>query len=440
MKKFADQILYFKSSDLRQYHINNKYYLFDNKDMRIMEVSEPDNEILDKKYVSRKDIDLTITKRQKRANYAGYNAIIELTNACNLRCVYCFRQEDLKNSHLDKQTCIQIINHIKAIDIEKKVEGDTIRVIFFGGEPLINFNNLKFIVDELKENINNYLLEYSISTNGALLTKEKIKFLIDNDFNSQISFEGDKEIQDKSRPFTKGKGSYDFINDKIKNIPNEHKNKFSLAFSVSRITKNIDEIIDKYISYGFTTFNLLFIIDDVIGVNQLTYNDIGYIKTVIKKILILYKKSIVSNKYIVIHPLFEIMTNLYTRIPKGVCNSTINIEAFGQDGAIYPCQRFLSNPEFEYGNVKKGYDIEKLDKIRSEECFFDSDCAKCWMKHFCSGKCAYLQTIPNSTEKNKLGCIIQSIMWDSVIEFFIEINIESENALDEFFRKKANIY
>ncbi|MCD5424879.1 MAG: SPASM domain-containing protein [Methanosarcinaceae archaeon] len=134
------------------------------------------------------------------------------------------------------------------------------------------------------------------------------------------------------------------------------------------------------------------------------------------------------------------MVNLYTRIPKGVCNTTVNIEAFGQDGAIYPCQRFLSNPEFEYGNVNKGYNNEKLDKIKKKECFFDSYCAKCWMKVFCSGKCAYLQTIPNSNEKHKLDCIIQSIMWDSVIEFFIEINNESQESIDEFFKIKANIY
>ena len=283
MKKIINKILFDNSNELRYYHIDNKHYVFDNNSMKLMEISKPKKIDIYEKFIDRSIIGIPNTKMQKRANYAGYNAIVELTNNCNLRCVYCFRQKNLKNSHLNKQTCVQIINHIKAIDKNRKIEGDTIRVIFFGGEPLLNFNSLKFMVNELKNNIENYKLEYSMSTNGTLLTTKIIEFLIENNFSSQISFEGDKEIQNKSRPFVDGKGSYDVVNDKIKKIPKKYRSEFTIALSVSKITKNIDEIISKYIKYGFTTFNLLFIIDDIIGVNQLTYNEIDYIQNVIKK-------------------------------------------------------------------------------------------------------------------------------------------------------------
>src|SRR5690606_26699366 len=90
-------------------------------------------------------------------------------------------------------------------------------VVFFGGEPLLNFPMIKIVVDycskKEKESLKKF--KYEIVTNGTMFNDEINAYLNENNFEVTISFDGDKDTQDKNRPFRGGKGSYDSILPKI---------------------------------------------------------------------------------------------------------------------------------------------------------------------------------------------------------------------------------
>ncbi|MGM0641788.1 MAG: radical SAM protein [Thermotogota bacterium] len=105
---------------------------------------------------------------------------INLTNDCNLKCIYCY-QENRNDEFLTKKSADKIIN-----DIEKIKE--KISINFFGGEPLINFSILKYIVEKLKKT--RKCLSYSITTNFTLINNNILNFLVKNNFNLTISLDG----------------------------------------------------------------------------------------------------------------------------------------------------------------------------------------------------------------------------------------------------------
>lgn len=85
---------------------------------------------------------------------------------------------------------------------------------FYGGEPLLAFNLIKRIFTFLpeKNKIHKKAGQYSITTNGSLLTEEIIQFLDEHNFSVEISFDG------LAQEFQRNKGSTHKIAAKIKKL------------------------------------------------------------------------------------------------------------------------------------------------------------------------------------------------------------------------------
>ena len=96
--------------------------------------------------------------------------------------------------------------------IIKRLESGQIEgVSFFGGEPLFNWDIIEYIVSNttLPEKYRNGRF-WNVTTNGTLVTPERMQFMKDNKFHVNLSFDGTKPTQDKWRG-----NSYDAV---IKNL------------------------------------------------------------------------------------------------------------------------------------------------------------------------------------------------------------------------------
>ena len=130
--------------------------------------------------------------------------VLNVTNACNLKCKYCFVHKE-EPHFMSLETAIQAVEYG-----QKNKRKDSFFIVFFGGEPLLCYDTIiKPLVEYVKEK--QYNVNFSITTNGTLLTKEKVDFLKQNNFCLLFSFDGSKETQDYNRS-----DSFDTI---IKNIP-----------------------------------------------------------------------------------------------------------------------------------------------------------------------------------------------------------------------------
>ena len=89
---------------------------------------------------------------------------------------------------------------------------NTLRIGFYGGEPLLEFDLIKCCVEYIEQKSSDKNINFYITTNATLLTPSVIDFLVQNNFQITISFDGPKEIHDNQRRYAdSGMGSFDTV-------------------------------------------------------------------------------------------------------------------------------------------------------------------------------------------------------------------------------------
>jgi sulfatase maturation enzyme AslB (radical SAM superfamily) len=121
---------------------------------------------------------------------------VVLTAGCNLRCGYCY-QNDKKARSMDWDT-------LRATaDLALGSRHDEVRILFVGGEPLLAFPLMRRAVEYVEAaRPPHKTVRYDLITNGTLLRDEEARFLVDHDFEVQLSFDGVREVQDIRGPGT----------------------------------------------------------------------------------------------------------------------------------------------------------------------------------------------------------------------------------------------
>jgi uncharacterized protein len=178
------------------------------------------------------------------------NVTFEVTDSCNLRCYYCgygdiYNNYDKRNNKsLELKKAKMLLNYLKAFwnsDNNTSFNRE-ITIYFYGGEPLLQFNFIKEIVKFVKDIKLKYnYFSFGITTNGILLDKY-IDFLVDNNFYTLISLDGDKK-NNKYRLFSDGSDSYDKVYENIKMV----KKKYPKYFHKN---VNFNAVLHKLNTYG----------------------------------------------------------------------------------------------------------------------------------------------------------------------------------------------
>ena len=101
-------------------------------------------------------------------------ASLSLTHNCNLRCHYCYGGRKFKKN-MSFSTVQKIVEFIFGISPPNQ----SINFTFFGGEPLLCFDLIQRAITYIKNqaDINERLVDFSITTNGTLLSDEILDFL-----------------------------------------------------------------------------------------------------------------------------------------------------------------------------------------------------------------------------------------------------------------------
>ena len=171
---------------------------------------------------------------------------LNVSTYCNLACKYCF----IENSPLSSQKYEKMSFETAKIAIDKflaeldKNEIVESQIIFYGGEPLTNWNVIKdiinYIQDEKKSDIT-----LTIITNGTLLNKEIISYLMSHHIGIGISIDGPKFINDKNRIFKSGNESvYEKAMNSIK-LLNDMNSSYCVSATVTPdVVENEDEVLE----------------------------------------------------------------------------------------------------------------------------------------------------------------------------------------------------
>jgi sulfatase maturation enzyme AslB (radical SAM superfamily) len=109
---------------------------------------------------------------------------VVLTAGCNLQCSYCY-QNDKKARRMDWDTLRA------SLDLLLGSRQPEVRLLFLGGEPLLEFPLIRRAVEYVDAARPRRLrVHYDLITNGTLLGEEQAAFLEEHDFEVQLSFDG----------------------------------------------------------------------------------------------------------------------------------------------------------------------------------------------------------------------------------------------------------
>lgn len=118
---------------------------------------------------------------------------LNLTNACNLSCIYCF-EHNKYNSYMDAKTAIDIVD--KAYR-PLELENASFTVNLFGGEPMLNWPVIKAVIDDCNKKHRD--IYWGMTTNLTQFPDDFIKYVDEAPINLLVSIDGIKAVHDKNR-------------------------------------------------------------------------------------------------------------------------------------------------------------------------------------------------------------------------------------------------
>lgn len=124
--------------------------------------------------------------------------IVIPTQICNLNCSYCYAHLAHSRQIIKRETLQAVLTFLLS---QKQERHKTISFIG-GGEPLIAWDVIEWSILFLEEHKDPAdSLDIFLTTNGTLLTQERIDFILTHNIHLEVSFDIIKGIQDKQRPF-----------------------------------------------------------------------------------------------------------------------------------------------------------------------------------------------------------------------------------------------
>ena len=310
---------------------------------------------------------------------------LHVAHDCNLKCRYCFAEE---GEYHGKRSLMSAEVGKKAIDfiIANSGKRRNLEVDFFGGEPLMNFDVVKEIVEYGREQEKLYdkNFRFTITTNGILLDDEKQAYINENMHNVVLSLDGRKEIG--------GMGSYDVIVPKFQKLA-ESRNQTDYYLRGTFTHNNLDfskDIFHIADDLGFKQVSVEPVVAEDTEDYAIKEEDLETIYAEYEKIAEeLYKRHKTGEKdFNFFHFMIDLTGGPCIAKRLSGCGSGTEYLAVTPEGDLYPCHQFVGQEEYRIGSVFTGIENSSIrDEFANCNVYTKPDCKKCWAKFYCSGGC-----------------------------------------------------
>ena len=291
---------------------------------------------------------------------------------------------------------------IKFVIQNAEDEGVTPHFDFFGGEPLLRWDEVIVPCVQYIRNVYKKPCELGITTNCLLLDEDKLRFLSENNVGMLVSMDGARETHDLNRPFAGGGGSFDAVVEKAQLILKHYPN-ISVRMTLTPETAGrLHEDVQFLQSVGFKQVECVpnvFVTwpDDVMAQlhTQLRQLSDDYLEHYPAKGFHEFERTFRNVKkmnYAYQNDLHRV--NGCLRCGIGLDNQS----AINYLGDIYPCHEANYDAALCIGNVFTGMDDAKR---RSLGCSYSQrkvrglNCETCRYDNVCNGGCAIFNYMIN---------------------------------------------
>jgi len=350
-----------------------------------------------------------IAKYQKKNAFLNAGPtlhIVVMTLRCNFKCVYCHassKGENEKGYDLSKR------NAKKIVDIILSAPGKRLAIEFQGGEPMLNWNVLKFFIEytEKRGKILKKTIEFRLVSNFSLMDDKKLVYLCKHNISLCTSLDGPENVHNANRIWTEG-NTYKNVNLWLKKTKKIYKkeNKFypgAILTATRHSLKYPKEIVDEYIAQGFDSIFVRMM--SPFGFAKKVWGKIGYSldeywefsQKVFDHIInygIKNPKKIFTERNLLM-ALLKILEGEDPNFAecRSPCGGGIGQLLYNYDGKVYTCDegRMIGEDTFCIGDVRKNSYTEivshptvkkvciasTLEGLACDQCVFKPYCGVC---------------------------------------------------------------
>lgn len=324
-----------------------------------------------------------------------------LSDHCNLRCSYCFihqcMPEGYKRETMDWATAQMAIdmfftNIAKNPPVMKKSRKT---ILFYGGEPLLNFDVLRQSVLYVEDVYRNEILDmgengfiFSLITNGTLIDDEIASFLFNHPrIAITISLDGPKAINDEKRIYINGKGTYEQVSQGLRTLQKAGCKNVSLSCTLDEHNiDHLEKMLELRDEFGLLAINLNPLLD-----TEQEKVDGAYLAKVnariIEYFLLARQKGVYEERM-----MRKIKPFVSHRVRPFDCQATGGQVVCSPDGQLGICQEGLGMKNYFFGKASRDFDFcdhpvaqewGKRSPLNMPQCF------NCSAIGICGGGCAY---------------------------------------------------
>ncbi len=301
------------------------------------------------------DVEKAVERYRHRHSFVGratYLHIVVVTLRCNEACTYCHASREPMSS---KGADMDIATAKRVVDMVFKSPSRQIAIEFQGGEPLANFETLKFII-EYAEELNQTErrdLQFFLVTNLSLMDEKKLGFLLDHDVLMCTSLDGPAGLHDTFRKLRGGSAHAEAVG-WIRRIGEEYRSRNldpdlwhvdALLTTTRAHFGHAREIVDEYVRLGIKTIHIRAL--NPMGFASRTWKKVGYTA---EEFLAFWREALdyiielnLGGVEIIERGAALFLARILTDDDHGYvdlrspCGAGIGQIAYDQDGRIYTC-------------------------------------------------------------------------------------------------------
>lgn len=332
---------------------------------------------------------------------------LAVSESCNFRCKYC-RQK--KTPNLINMTIDDIKN---AIDTFYSVATKPKSIVFFGGEPLLNIDGIKYAIEYVRSF--DKQIQFSMVINGSLCTKEIANFFAKNQVEVIVSLDGPEPFNNKARINISQKGTY---NQAIRGYQNLKEAGCKAGISAvigPHNEKHFDQLIEWSIALKPNSLGFC-----------LPHGDENNFAMKLSSFDEVHKKMI--DAYDILHKNGIYLVQVEQKLGAFVSGYAIPYECKSCGKRIVACKNKtfgicegpITKPEMFFDNIDKLPAC--IHEYKKSSPFFNDDCQSCIAYRICGGGCVYdkLTRFGRTDVQDECRCGLNRLIAKKAMECILE--------------------
>jgi uncharacterized protein len=316
---------------------------------------------------------------------------LAIAQKCNLGCTYCYAQQGEFGGAAKNMPLGEALRAVELLT-ENAEPGAKLNLAFLGGEPLVNRDVLRAATRRALElaRARGATINFSITTNGTLLTEDDASFFEDHGFAVSISIDGPRQAHDALRPFKDGRGSYDRVMQRVAPLLKlQRQMQVSARVTVTPRNLALRETLDRLIAAGFHSVGFSPMLSAPSGNGEMQADDLELmLGEMIECGREFERRSRLRQRY----P-FANMVNAMREIHRGThrpypCGAGAGYLGVSAEGELAACHRFVGDDEGAMGSLAGGIDRgRQAEWLATRHVHRQEPCRSCWARYLCGGGC-----------------------------------------------------